>query len=775
MKKLLSILILVLTASMLSAQSELKASDIFSQNNDAVVFINQALMFNDENIKHPDLFTLMEDTLEADFRNAYLPLGSGTGFFISNDGYLITNNHVVEKSNIADIKRAAAKGIENDLRKIFEHLDFSWQEENKIIADFKSMINGATFSYQVRLSDDSEYDGKVVFTDADVDLALMKIESSTYNNYIVFDDNDALAVGEDVVAIGYPMQSSIATFLEDFQPTLSTGIVSAIRTDNWGVQHTASINPGNSGGPLFNTMGKLVGVNVGGMPSANDIYFSIPLAKLIRFLEDNGEEDMVQRNISGLKLTATGQIVEQGPYTVGSTFLLKGDRSISITIDGEKRGNLPQLIENLSEGEHEILFETADKYHKRTFNIDTSIAAVKEYKPYMQFYTGNLYIDVANAEGEVYVNDRSYGDAPCIISGLPSGEHTVTIKSTTHSNFTETVTVVRDETSTFSFELLEKQLLSFDSELLEGTVILLTSENGDEQEYAIGDEIKVDNGVWTVCLKNEGYNGRALEVTVEKADAVVAVSDYLVNNVSFIQTLDSDAVISFSNEEETFSFAKDDLMFINDGTWFVSVSGTYYNDESVEITVDGEAVEIDLESLQTGYPVVFENIRSSSKVYINQEDVTQQLNEKQLLLKSGTYDIAIYTPNYQPYFETVTIAMDSFPEVSISYTLLGGAQRTNGMIASGLVTAAGVGAAVYGLIVFDDTNAINNSADYAGYVEQKYMGQIFIGAGAGVALTGGVLFIMNLIADVPDETDGLSEPAVVDVSFENGIFLDFNF
>jgi len=61
---------------------------------------------------------------------------------------------------------------------------------------------------------------------------------------------------------------------------LTVGYVSALRNENWGIQHTASINPGNSGGPLFNFSGSVVGMNVSRITDASSIYFSIPAKRI---------------------------------------------------------------------------------------------------------------------------------------------------------------------------------------------------------------------------------------------------------------------------------------------------------------------------------------------------------------------------------------------------------------------------------------------------------------------------------------------------------------
>jgi serine protease Do len=138
--------------------------------------------------------------------------GLGSGFIIDKDGYILTNNHVVEKT-----------------------------DEIKVI-----------------LSDESEFDATIVGRDPKTDLALIRIETDKELLPLPLGDSDKLLVGDWVVAIGNPF---------GLGNTVTAGIVSAkYRRIGAGayddfIQTDASINPGNSGGPLLNLSGEVVGIN----------------------------------------------------------------------------------------------------------------------------------------------------------------------------------------------------------------------------------------------------------------------------------------------------------------------------------------------------------------------------------------------------------------------------------------------------------------------------------------------------------------------------------
>jgi serine protease Do len=152
--------------------------------------------------------------------------GQGSGFIVDRDGYVVTNNHVVQRAD----------------------------------------------QIRVRLADKREFDAKVIGADQKTDLALLKIEASNLPS-LKFGDSDALQVGDWVLAIGNPLGLS---------HTVTAGIVSAKgRTLGIGpyeqyIQTDASINPGNSGGPLINTAGEVVGVNTLIAAPSQGIGFAIP-------------------------------------------------------------------------------------------------------------------------------------------------------------------------------------------------------------------------------------------------------------------------------------------------------------------------------------------------------------------------------------------------------------------------------------------------------------------------------------------------------------------
>ena len=178
-------------------------------------------------------------------------LGLGTGFIVSNDGYIVTNQHVSGEKNS---------------------------------------------TCYVTLESGKTYKASVVWADVDLDLSIIKINVNNLD-YLILGDSDKIKIAEQVYAIGNPIGF-------EFQRTVTSGIISGlnrtIKIEEDGktsymedlIQTDATINPGNSGGPLINKNGEVLGINSVKITSAEGIGFAIPIniiKPIIEQLVSNGE------------------------------------------------------------------------------------------------------------------------------------------------------------------------------------------------------------------------------------------------------------------------------------------------------------------------------------------------------------------------------------------------------------------------------------------------------------------------------------------------------
>lgn len=194
--------------------------------------------------------------------------GSGSGVIISEDGYIVTNNHVIEDAN----------------------------------------------EIQITLNNNSTYTAKIIGTDLSTDLAVLKIEASGLDA-IQFGNSDAINVGEWVLAVGNPF---------NLTSTVTAGIVSAkarninvisskdrniIPIESF-IQTDAAVNPGNSGGALVNIRGELIGINTA-IASQTGSYsgysFAIPSILVNKVAYDIIDFGMVQRAFLGVQIAQVNQ------------------------------------------------------------------------------------------------------------------------------------------------------------------------------------------------------------------------------------------------------------------------------------------------------------------------------------------------------------------------------------------------------------------------------------------------------------------------------------
>ena len=227
--------------------------------------------------------------------------GSGSGVIISTDGYIVTNNHVVDGAD----------------------------------------------ELTVTLNDNKEYSARIIGTDKTTDLALIKI-SATNLPAMPIGDSDKLKVGEWVLAVGNPF---------NFNSTVTAGIVSA-KARSLGangiesfIQTDAAINSGNSGGALVNTRGELVGINAmlySQTGSYSGYGFAIPTTIMNKVVADLKKYGVVQRGVLGVSATDVNKYFdsqkEQGKEvdlgTMEGVYVAKVDEDGSAAEAGIKEGDV---------------------------------------------------------------------------------------------------------------------------------------------------------------------------------------------------------------------------------------------------------------------------------------------------------------------------------------------------------------------------------------------------------------------------------------------------
>ena len=245
--------------------------------------------------------------------------GAGSGVIVSSDGYIATNNHVIDKSS----------------------------------------------EIEVVLNDNRSFQAEVIGSDPDTDLALLKIDAENLPS-VSFGDSENIQVGEWVLAIGNPYE---------YRSTVTAGIVSA-KGRNIGIlgrenrieafiQTDAAVNPGNSGGALVNLKGELIGINTA-IASRTGSYvgysFAVPATLVEKVIWDLKDYGSVQRPLLGIRIQDMNADLAKeydldmlrGVYVAGVTSGSAAEEAgletndIVVAIDGKPVANVAQLQEQIA-------------------------------------------------------------------------------------------------------------------------------------------------------------------------------------------------------------------------------------------------------------------------------------------------------------------------------------------------------------------------------------------------------------------------------------------
>lgn len=294
-------------------------------------------------------------------------VGTGSGVIITQDGYIVTNNHVVENAS----------------------------------------------ELEVTLNNNKTYKAKLVGTDSKMDIALLKVDTSDKLPYATFGNSDDLKVGEWVLAVGNPY---------NLTSTVTAGIVSAkarnLSKDGLQsfIQTDAAVNPGNSGGALVNTKGQLIGINTM-ISSTTGSYvgysFAVPSNITRKIIEDLMEYGNVQRGVLGvtgneLNSAASKElgVTETQGFYVNKVFADSGAKKAGI-----KEGDIivkidDKTVNNFAELNAAIITKRPNDVVKVAINRDGKMITVpvklskNEINSFV--YSGLEFEDLSAADKKMY-------------------------------------------------------------------------------------------------------------------------------------------------------------------------------------------------------------------------------------------------------------------------------------------------------------------------------------------------------------------------------------
>ena len=270
--------------------------EIAEKTINSVVHVKNSLSSSDRISLEDLMFGRKQDKIQ---------IGTGSGVIISADGYIITNAHVID-------------------------------EAEKIL---------------ITTNDNKEFEAKLIGSDEQNDIALLKIETENDLPYAVFGDSDSTKIGEWVLAIGNPF---------NLTSTVTAGIISAKarnlditgRTTQSFIQTDAAVNPGNSGGALVNTMGQLIGINTA-IQSQTGSYigysFAVPSNIAKKVVEDLMEFGIVRNGFLGVTGTALNNTIAK-EFSTNETegfYINSVEKYSGADLAGIRKGDIIKYIDEI--------------------------------------------------------------------------------------------------------------------------------------------------------------------------------------------------------------------------------------------------------------------------------------------------------------------------------------------------------------------------------------------------------------------------------------------
>lgn len=525
MKKLVlfSLIFILNIVSLISAQ-DFGVDEIFDYYSSAVVYVSHSVYFDSKLIKNKDLFEKIEKEFKEKFLDNYIPISSGTGFIITKDGYVLTNQHIFDNSYQEDEKidpEIVKNRLYNALVQYFNrNIPISLMSDadfNRLKTDLHTLAYNYQVKYHVKVDNKKDYTATLVKMDKDADIALFKIDAKDANFLAIpIGDSETLRVGQKIIAVGYPEPGKLG-FLKDFKSTLTEGVISAIRTtEKYGIQHSASINFGNSGGPLLNLKGEVVGINTAMIRDANNIFFAIPVKKVtdwltkseLGFVIKNNEKDSIP--ILRKRYTANGELILPG------SVIIKKSSDFKVYLNGRFIGQSPITL-NLPLGSSVIKVESDSEISEERVFVEKQ-AGVSLYVPDLKKITGSLLVTSTPEKANVYVDDELVGNTPYRDDKISAGKKKIRVVLDGYMPVEEVVEVKRFSEARVSAKLEKAYKVIVRALLPDDTEIVLKGDKNKTITYKKGDTVFASNGKWEVTFKSSITKTKSISIVIADKD-----------------------------------------------------------------------------------------------------------------------------------------------------------------------------------------------------------------------------------------------------------------
>jgi len=323
---------------------------------------------------------------------------------------------------------------------------FSADDIRTLKLDVYAMLTKGKYRFSATINGTVITDIKTVAIskDSGLDIAVLKLSGSSSHGLVLAKSEmlNTKLIGKEVYSFGFPLGASLGWRFTDLVVTMNKGMISAIRKEELGIQHSAAISHGNSGGPLVDDSGVVLGMNTATIEEGNSLFLALGVDRIRDFLSKQGiapveqEPELSSTNSADSTIAISVPIVLRTPaepvapteppavegIEVSSKLSVEGEPGAEVLIDGKKVGVAPLII-TMPGSVATILVRGDSGIFSSTLRLDTSLHGTTVLKADLH-RTGDLSIASNEAAVRVRLDGIDLGDLGSgIFHDQPVGDH----------------------------------------------------------------------------------------------------------------------------------------------------------------------------------------------------------------------------------------------------------------------------------------------------------------------------------------------------------------
>ncbi len=392
----------------------------YSRISDSIVYIKHEIYLDSSFCKDEELFQHFEDIAGIELLNRYLPIKTGSGFFIDTDGIILTNRHVLRLPNLNILVQTLIKNFDLHISQNYFG-SFNQTDITKLSADFRRMILNSNLEFNVVVKNMTFNSVKIIDAgdSESLDLALLKISSIKKFDALPLaeaEEIDPDIIGNKVFSFGYPLGAKLDKMFEKRVVTMNNGTISAYREDSLNIQHSAAVSPGNSGGPLVDEKCRVIGINSASLQEQEgaNLFYSIGADRIRTYLTERGFDNLLKWN-DRIELCETQNdaeiLNEEGDVVTSNDLLIDMKEGAEVLLNGKLVGTAPLLVE-ITDSLNNLVIRTESNVYSTKLRLSDTTTGITRLSFPLQHPKYPLFITSEQENVEVWADGRKLGVTP---------------------------------------------------------------------------------------------------------------------------------------------------------------------------------------------------------------------------------------------------------------------------------------------------------------------------------------------------------------------------